>query len=129
MEDVQETKAVLGETTAAKMTILYNDRLLKGGKSDKELVESPEVQELRENIRGLQIRHSETTSILAFLDGLEDHEFPSSKDFITAFIKLGPTAKQWMTEMTQIDKLHLIQYAVGENERIMDPLAPDPDYL
>ncbi len=119
--DVSEIKSTLGRTAAAKMTIVYNDRMAEEGKPEKMLKENEATSQLRKEISMLKAKQKEIRSILKLLNNLKDHKFQSPKKFFDAFYNIGPNAAYWISNMYWRDRSFLIQYAIGDNARIANP--------
>lgn len=118
-EDVAAISERFDNTTAAKLTIVCNDR--NAGTGRPTLDENDETRALRRYIleRAPQVR-----AILGFvrvLDGLKDKKFKSSQEFVEKATSFGEFASWWFNGLDERVRLSLIQYAVGTNERIRLP--------
>jgi hypothetical protein len=120
--DINQMRKRFGETAAAKMTIVYNDRMAREGTSEMALPESPKIRDLRKRVLELRERRLQMKSIIQFLDGLNDRKFASSVAFLGAFRALGEVASAWIDGMDWRDRPCLVQYAIGQNERIENPV-------
>jgi hypothetical protein len=130
-KDISRIKELVDDTTAAKFTILYNDRMADGGKHRNMLKEDKGTRTLRKYISNLRAEHSKLEGLLPFLDGLSHNKFPNSAKFVSAVNGFGPHASAWLNRLGYADRLHLVQYAVGENELIENPIHNrlQPKYL
>ena len=119
--EMKQLNAVLGATAAAKMTIVYNDRLAAEGKSGLRLEEGTKTRKLRAEITECAKELKELNSLMGFLRELEYGKFPGSREFLKAVRTLGCTAQTWIAGLDWRDMPFVIQYAVGKNERIKNP--------
>jgi len=121
--DVERVAKEFGENSAAKMTILYNDRLFAEKKSKGFLAEKPPVKKLRKQINELRAWADETHNLIDLLNRINTQKYKTANDFINAVNSMGPHARYWFDKIDWRYRPHLIQFAVGNNQMIPNPTS------
>jgi hypothetical protein len=130
-DDAKKVRMEFGRTVAAKMTILYNDRLLLEDRSRERLEENRKIRELRKEIRRLEGQNREFKSALKLLENLKEGEFKSELQFVRAFRDLGSNVSYMFEHLDWREKPFIVQFAVGANEMIRNPIGGEdrPEYI
>lgn len=112
IEDAMAIKSEFGETVAAKMILLYNDRIAADGKQGQ-IPENEQIKRLRAEIYGLEIRRKEVRSMISLINKLSYGQFRSETDLENAFRKIGDGAFWWFYRLEYAQKVHFIEFATG----------------
>ena len=114
--------AELGETAAAKMRIVYNDIMVTFGTWQKRLREGRRIAKLRRDIEGYRQQKDQANALGKLIVNLGLGQFESEKSFVEAVKVVGPYAIMLFESIDWRDQPFLVQFAVGTNGKINNPL-------
>jgi len=109
------------ENELRQLTIFYNNRMEQLGKKGQMLAEDEQAINIRRRKEVEARRKLELTKTANLLLSLKEKKISSAREFTQTLGLIGPDAIGWFRNLRYDDRQFVLKFAVGENEKILDP--------